>query len=156
MDTVEIITAITVALNTLWIIWSSWQKNKPEVKKLELEGDSELVEAANANLAGAQISGQMLLSRINELKEDLEFEKRARKSDAEYLRRRLMEAEHEARDYRLWASKLAKQVIGAGLIPEPFISSMFDPEQENKKSSYSAEQIDTQQKKEQADVDRKN
>ena len=128
MDWLEIITILTAVANTAWIIWSSWKKNKPEVKKLELEGDSEIVEAANANLEGAKISGEMLLSRINELKADLESEKQLRKADADYFRRRLVESDREARDYRTWAAKLAKQVIESGRIPAPFIPSLHDSE----------------------------
>jgi len=128
VDWKEIVTTLIAIANTAWIIWSSYKKNKPEVKKLELETDSELVEAANANLEGAKISGEMLLSRINELKADLESEKQLRKADAEYFRRRLTESEREARDYRVWAAKLAKQVIEAGRIPAAFIPSINESE----------------------------
>lgn len=125
---VNIITTLIAVANAAWIIYSSWKKNKPEVKKLEAEGDSEIVEAANANLEGAKISGEMLLSRINELKADLDAEKQLRKADAEYFSRRLKEAEREARDYRVWAAKLARQVIESGKIPEAFTPFTQDTE----------------------------
>lgn len=120
MNWLETITTLVAITNSIWIIWSSWKKNKPEVKKLEADVDSEIVEAAVNSLEGAKISGEMLLNRINELKIDLETEKASRKSDADYFRRRLRESDKEARDYRIWAARLAKQVIEAGKIPVSF------------------------------------
>lgn len=117
----------------------SWKKNKPEIKKLEMEGDSELVEAANTSLEGAKISAAILLDRINELRQELNDEKtdrkeefnrerQARNDDAEYFRRRIKELDREARDYRLWAAQLVKQVVEAGKIPIPFTPSISDSE----------------------------
>ena len=128
IDWIAVTTSVITAINAGWIIYSSWKKNKPEVKKLEADADSEIVEAANANLEGAKISGEMLLSRINELKADLDAEKKLRKADAEYFRRRLAECSREAADYRIWSAKLAKQVIEAGKIPASFVPSTGESE----------------------------
>jgi polyhydroxyalkanoate synthesis regulator phasin len=132
-------TILLAIFNAGQIVYFAWKKLKPEVKKLEIEGDSELVEAANMNLEGAKTSAQMLLDRINELKQELkeeredrkrEFEKerKARNDDAEYFRRRIKELDREAKDYRIWAAKLAKQVIEAGKIPAAFVPSLNDSE----------------------------
>lgn len=122
----EIVALLVTLANALSIIYFSWKRNKPEVKKLEAESDSEVVEAAERSLKGAEISGNMLIQRINELKSELDDEKKARKTDAEYFRRRIKEIDREARDYRLWAAKLAKQVIEAGKVPVAFVPSMND------------------------------
>lgn len=129
----ELITILVTAANTLGILYIALKKWKPEVKKLEAEGekteaevDSEIVQAANVNLAGAEISSKMLIQRIAELREDLENEKKARRDDAAYFRRRFREAEREARDYRNWAAQLAKQVIELGKTPIPFSPSPLD------------------------------
>jgi hypothetical protein len=126
----EILTILITAANTLGILFIALKKWKPEVKKLEAEGDkteaevdSEIVAAANVNLAGAELSAKMLTQRIAELREDLENEKKARRDDAEYFRRRFRDAEREARDYRQWAARLAKQVIEAGKVPVAFVPS---------------------------------
>lgn len=124
----EIITALVAAANTAWIIWSSLKKNKPEIKKLENEAESEMVEAAEVNLQGAKLSGEILMARILELRADLETEKKTRREEAEYFKRRLKESEREARDYRLWAARLSKQLIEAHQIPAPFIPSASDSE----------------------------
>ena len=132
-----IITTIVTAINTLVIAYLAFKKGKPEVKKLEIEGDSEIVGAANLNLEGAKISAQMLLDRINELKGELDQERQARKlesdeaetkrrEDIEYFRRRIRDLERESRDYRSWAAKLVKQVVEAGKIPVPFVPSFGD------------------------------
>jgi uncharacterized protein involved in exopolysaccharide biosynthesis len=150
MSLTEILTALGVLANTVWIIYSSWKRNKPEVKKLEIEADSEIVDAANLNLEGAKISAQMLLDRINELKGELDTEKansrarieqlktsgaeeiarieKSRKTDADYFRRRIKDLERESRDYRSWAAKLVKQVVEAGKVPVPFVPSFGESE----------------------------
>lgn len=117
---------ILALINTIYLIYGAWKKLKPEVKKMELEADSEIADAANVNLAGAKMSGEMLMQRINELKDDLNSEKKARKEDIEYFKRRLKEIDREARDYRMWSARLAKQVIEAGKVPVPFISTSGD------------------------------
>lgn len=159
-----VITLILSLINGLSIVYFAWKKNKPEVKKLEVESESEIVEAAERNLESAKISNQMLIDRINELKKDLEDEKQtrrdeleaqrismqskidaeteARRKESEYLRRRLKEAEREARDYRSWAANLAKQVVRAGQIPTPFIPSSL----EDSDPSLAAMSKETQQK----------
>lgn len=136
MDWLEILTILTAAANTIWILYSSWQKNKPEIKKLENEADradaevdTELANAAQILGQGAKVSVEVLLASIVQLRADLENEKKSRKDDREYFQRRFKEAEREARDYRIWAAKLAKQVIEAGKIPVPFVPSMTDTEQ---------------------------
>ena len=84
------------------------------------------MEAAHTNMEGAVLSNSMLMNRIDELQKDLGIEKKARRDDADYFRRRIKDIEKEARDYRLWAARLAKQVIEAGKMPTPFISSLYD------------------------------
>jgi len=119
------------------MVYSAYKKHKPEIKKIEVEVDSEIVDAANLNLEGAKVSAQMLLDRINELKVDLEAEKKSRKEeqetnerirrdDIEYFRRRIKDLERESRDYRSWAAKLVKQVVESGQIPVPFLPSTSD------------------------------
>lgn len=125
-EIIAIISSLVAGVNTIVLLYFTSKKNKPEVKKLEVEGESEIVDAAHVNLEGAQISQQMLVSRIDELKRDLESEKKARQEDAIYFKRRIKEIDREARDYRLWAARLAKQVIEAGKVPVPFISSLND------------------------------
>lgn len=125
-ELVLLLGGIAGTLNIIWVVYSSLKKLKPEIKKLEADEDRELVEAANINVEGARISGQILLDRINEIKGDLEKEKAARKEDAEYCKRRIKELERESRDYRSWAAKLVKQVVEAGKIPVPFVPSFTD------------------------------
>lgn len=147
-DFVTILAAIGTLLNTLGILYFSFRKNKKEVKRLDAEAESEIVDAANLNLEGARVSVQILLDRINELKEEnereaaelkeaLEMEKntrikelaqerKAREDDARYFRRRIKDLEREYRDYRSWAAKLVKQVVEAGRIPVPFEPSISD------------------------------
>lgn len=144
-ELVTLIGGIIALINAASLVYFAWKKNKPEVKKIENEADSEIVDAANLNLEGAKISAQMLLDRINELKGELEAEKTARrdglalaektrkeeisnlekirKEDNEYFRRRIKDLERESRDYRSWAAKLVKQVVEAGKIPVPFVPS---------------------------------
>ena len=125
-EILALITAISAFANIAVVAFQSWRKLKPEVKKLEAEGDSEVVEAANTNLEGAKISQQMLKERVDDLRKEIEEVKQKRKEDADYFRRRLRDVEKEARDYRTWAARLSKQVIEAGKIPVPFISSLND------------------------------
>jgi hypothetical protein len=76
-ELIIIVSGILAAINSAMLIYAAWKRLKPEVKKLEMEGDSELVEAANISLEGAKTSANMLLDRINELKMELEQEKPA-------------------------------------------------------------------------------
>ena len=139
MSLTEILTAIGVLANTGWIIYSSWKKNKPEVKKLEVEADSEIVESANLNLEGAGIAQGLLLARITELTARIEdnrkdYEARMAKieetrlKDLEYFRRRIKDLERESRDYRSWAARLVRQVVDAKLVPVQFVPSFGDSE----------------------------
>lgn len=116
--------------------YKAWKELRPGIKKIEAdtektdaEVESELSHAAQVTAEGATVSGKLLMDRIRELREDLENEKKARREDAAYFRRRFREAEKEARDYRLWAAQLAKQVIEAGKIPVPFSASPTESEQ---------------------------
>ena len=135
MDLLETLTILVAIANSVWILWSSWKKNKHEVKKLEHESEktdaeveTEFANAAQILGQGAKISVEVLLGSIVQLRADIENEKKARKDDAEYFKRRFREAEREARDYRAWAAKLARQVIEAGKIPAPFLPSMMESE----------------------------
>ncbi len=119
-----LITAIVTAANTLALSWVILYKGKREGKKIETEEKSELISASNLNLEGAEVSTKLLLSRIEELKQDIENEKKARQEDRVYFNRRIREIDKELGDYRLYAARLAKQVIEAGKIPVPFISSL--------------------------------
>lgn len=136
---VNLFGAIIAAINTGFLLYFAWKKLKPEVKKIDAEVGSEIVDAANLNLEGAKVSALMLLDRINELRKELDEEKKNRKEeqeqneksrreDVEYFRRRIKDLERESRDYRSWAAKLAKQVVEAGQIPAPFIPSTNDSE----------------------------
>lgn len=78
-----LISAILAVASTAVTLYLSLKRFKPEVKKLEVEVDSELVEASNLNLEGAKISAQMLLDRINELKGELDAEKKYRRESLE-------------------------------------------------------------------------
>lgn len=142
-ELILILSGIVGVINTVMLIYAGWKRLKPEVKKLENETEMQEAEVARLNLQSAEISTQMLINRINELKTELEAERSARKRelaeqkesmqtklDAEiearrkegvYLRRRIKEAEREARDYRLWAAKLVKQVVESNKIPVPFV-----------------------------------
>ena len=156
LDVTTLVNILIGLLNAAFLLYAGLKKLKPEVKKLETEGDSDIVdmavEAAERNLAGAKISNEMLVQRIDDLKIEVETERRlrkeeleaerqaralelqaerdARKKEGEYLRRRIRDAEREARDYRSWAAKLVKQIVDAGKIPATFVpSSMEDSEQ---------------------------
>lgn len=122
----ELISAVFAGVNILAIIWFTWKKNKGEVKKLDVDSDSEIVDAAQTNLEGAKLVTTMLKEQIDELRKELENEKKARREDAEYFKRRIKEIEQELQDYRLYAARLAKQVIESGDIPAPLISSNGD------------------------------
>lgn len=132
----ELLVIIATAGNTFWTVYKAWKELRPGIKKIEsdtektdAETDSEIANAAEVIARGTTVSSQVLVERIRELREDLENEKKARREDAAYFRRRFREAEKDARDLRNWAARLAKQVIEAGKIPEPFIISPSDSEQ---------------------------
>lgn len=117
--------------NTVWLVYKSWKELRPNLKKLDVENEktdaeieSEIANAAETTAKGASVSSELLMQRIRELREDLENEKKARREDAAYFRRRFREAERDARDYRNWAAGLSKQVIEAGKIPIPFVPSV--------------------------------
>ena len=116
-EMVAVVTAIAAFINVALITWQAWKKGKPELKKLNAEGESEIAEAAHSSLEASEISTKMLMTRIEELKKDIENEKKARKEDRAYFSRRITELDKELRDYRLWASRLVKQVIDSGNIP---------------------------------------
>lgn len=146
MDLATLINILLGAVNGIALLYVTLKKLKPEVKKLDAEGEQERVETDNLSLEGAKISSQILIDRVNELKQDLEDEKRtrlselvqeremrnsqinaereSRRKEVEFLRKRVREAEREARDYRLWAAKLVKQVVEAGKIPVAFLPTM--------------------------------
>lgn len=142
------VSGIIAAINAAMIAIAAWKKLKPEVKKLENETEMQEAEVAQLNLKSAEISTQMLINRVNELKEELEEERatrkreleeqrlsmqtkldaeiEARRKETEYLRRRIKEADREARDYRLWAAKLVKQVVESGKVPHPFVPTSLE------------------------------
>jgi hypothetical protein len=133
---IEFLIGLATVANTFWITYKAWKELRPGIKKIEVETEktdaeieSELSHAAQVTAEGATVSSKLLMDRIKELREDLENEKRARREDAAYFRRRFREAEKEARDYRLWAAKLVKQVVEAGKIPAEFVMSPADSEQ---------------------------
>lgn len=142
-ELVELLIGLATVGNTVWITYKAWKELRPGIKKIEAdtektdaEIESELAAAAQTTAQGATVSSQLLMQRITELrqdlnnaKEDLENEKRARREDAAYFRRRFREAEREARDWRNYAARLAKQVIQVGAIPEQFMPSAGDSEE---------------------------
>jgi hypothetical protein len=123
-ELIALITSATALVNVGAIAWQAWRKNKPEVKKLEAEGESEIAEANKTSLEASEISTKMLMNRIEELKLAIETEKELRKQDRTYFARRIREMDRELHDYRQWAAQLAKQVIEAGKTPAPFIPSI--------------------------------
>lgn len=133
---IELLVILGTALNTFWLTYKAWKELRPGLKKIEAdtektdaEVESELASAAETTAKGATVSSQLLMERIRELREDLENEKKARREDAAYFRRRFREAEKESRDYRNWAAQLAQQVIKLGGIPTTFTPSVTDSEQ---------------------------
>lgn len=128
-------------INGIFLAYTAWKKFKPELKQMDAQGDIDV-------LKGAEISNQMLVDRINEMKAqrdadivnwkaelqqerearkaELAAEKEARRVEVERLRWRMKEAEREARDYRSWAAKLVKQVVDAGREPAAFVPSLAE------------------------------
>ena len=132
-DIKDLLTIVFTAANSIGLILLAIRRLAPEMlkirketEKIESEEDNEVAETSKVTIEGAKISTEMLMQRIEELKDDLEKEKIARKEDTAYLRRRLRDSERESRDYRAWAAGLVKQVILAGQIPVPFIPSTGD------------------------------
>jgi HPt (histidine-containing phosphotransfer) domain-containing protein len=123
-EMVALVTALAAFINVGAILWDKIKKTKPEVKKLEAEGESEIVEAAHTNLEASEISTKQLMNRIEELKVAIDAEKELRRQDRLYFARRIRELDRELHDYRNWAAQLAKQVIAAGGKPEPFTLSL--------------------------------
>lgn len=131
----ELLVVIATTGNTFWLTYKAWKELRPGIKKTEAETDkveaeteAELYTGAQVIAEGATVSGKLLMDRIRELREDLENEKKARREDAAYFRRRFREAEKESRDYRNWAATLAQQVIKLGGIPAPFTPTLGDSE----------------------------
>lgn len=131
----ELFVVIATAGNTFWLTYKAWKELRPGLKKIEVETDkieaeteSELYTGAQVIAEGATVSGKLLMDRIRELREDLENEKKARREDAAYFRRRFREAEKETRDWRNYAAGLAKQVIQLGGIPISFTPSLGESE----------------------------
>lgn len=136
----ELISAIFAAINIVGIIWFTLTKNKGEVKKLEAQGDSEIVDAAQVNLQGAKLVTTMLKEQIDDLRRELEHEKVKREEETERFERRIKEIEAQLRSYMNYASRLAAQVIEAGKIPEPLILEIGE-------SDSLLDDLDQQQKK---------
>lgn len=124
-------------MNTLAVIYILLYKGKREGRQIEIASQSEIVEAAERNLKSAEISNQMLIDRINDLKSELDAERdarqaevqaerEARQKEVEYLRRRLAEYDREVRDLKNWAAQLMKQVLEAGKIPAAYLPSLED------------------------------
>lgn len=146
-----IFTTLLVLINSAQVIIAAWRKLKPEVKKLDAEAEAEQAETQNRILAGAKISNEILVNRINEFKTmlederaarkrdleieraartaELDAEKAARKKETDYLRQKFNEADREARDYRRWAARLVRQVVEAGREPVAFIPTPPDDSQ---------------------------
>ena len=154
MDWMTIVNLVIGAINAGFVIYAGWKKLKPEVKKLETENEADNVETANINLEGARLSAEILKGRIDELRQDLENEKRARKDDIEYFKRRVKEIDRELRDYRMWAARLAKQVIESGKEPVPFISSLS--ESDPLMMSITKEQVELEKAKQKRQEELKN
>jgi hypothetical protein len=123
-ELVALITALAAFINVGAILWDKLKKTKPEVKKIEAEGESEIVEAAHTNLEASEISTKQLMNRIEELKVAIDAEKELRRQDRVYFNRRIRELDRELHDYRQWAAQLAKQVIESGKTPATFIPSI--------------------------------
>lgn len=141
MEPLNLLAGLLSAVNAAFLIYSALKKLRPEIKKMDSEIDLDVLE-------GAAKSQQMLIDRINDLqtqlnaerearklelaqerearKLELQAEKDARRKESEYLRRRIKDAEREARDYRQWAARLVKQVVEAGKVPAAFIPTPSD------------------------------
>lgn len=157
------ISGILGLVNTAMIGWAAWKKLKPEVKKMEAEEESENVQTANLNLEGAGNVVKLLRETVEQLKldlaaerqarqEEIEKEKQARQQDRIYFTRRIKEIDREARDYRLWAARLAKQVIEAGKEPVPFISSLEESDPMLMSISKEQEELSKLKSKRQEDI----
>lgn len=134
-ELIELLAILATIGNTVWLTYKAWKELRPSLKKTEAETDkveaeteSELYTGAQVIAEGATVSGKLLMDRIRELREDLENEKKARREDAAYFRRRFREAEKETRDWRNYAAGLAKQVIQLGGIPISFTPSLGESE----------------------------
>lgn len=119
-------------INAAILAYQAWKKFKPEMKKMDAEGDLDVLE-------GAEVSQNMLVNRVNELKQQIEDERKAWKSaldeerearrrGEQYLRQRIAEAEGEAKAYRRWSAQLVKQVVEAGKVPAAFVPFTGDSE----------------------------
>jgi hypothetical protein len=123
-ELIALVTAVAAFINVGAIAWQAWKKTKPEAKKLEAEGESELADAAKTSLESSEISSKLLMNRIEELKVAIDAEKELRKQDRIYFNRRIRELDRELHDYRNWAAQLAKQVIESGKKPAEFVLSL--------------------------------
>jgi hypothetical protein len=123
-ELIALITAIAALTNIGAIAWQAWKKTKPEIRKIEAEGESELSDANKATAEASQINSNLLMNRIEELKVAIDAEKEMRKQDRIYFNRRIRELDRELHDYRNWAAQLAKQVIELKGTPSPFVLSL--------------------------------
>ncbi len=143
MNTSELVALFISVFNALIAAYVLLYKSKREGRKLEVDSESELIERT---LKSAELSNQMLIERIEELKKELEEEKEARKAEFEQeraerdaaiaaerearkkevdrLRIKLNDSERENRDLRKWSAQLVRQLVeDAKLVPVPYIPS---------------------------------
>ena len=146
------LSGLLAIINACILAYAAWKKLKPEIKKMDSETDLDVLEGAaksqqmlidRINDLQMQLTAERDVrqselqqernARLADLKAEkearlaeLKAEKEARRKESDYLRRRIKEAEREARDYRLWAAKLVKQVVESGKIPAAFIPSLAE------------------------------
>lgn len=89
-------------LNFLLLTWQAVKRLPREVDKMRAEKMESLSEAAESNMQGAQISNELLMLRIAELKK-------------------------ENRDRMNHIAQLEKQLMEAGITPVKFVPSDSDP-----------------------------
>jgi hypothetical protein len=69
--TLELLAVTVLSLaNILLLIYQTLKKVPSEVRKMDAERVESITEAAESNMQGAQISNELLLARIHELKKD--------------------------------------------------------------------------------------
>lgn len=122
--TLAILATILSSINAIAMILLAWKKLGPDLLKTQAESDKLHAEAGESNVAGAKISGEMLMDRISELRVELGKEREARMKDKQYFRRRIYELDLELKDTRDWARRLSGQVVKLGETPVPFIPTI--------------------------------
>ncbi len=113
---ITIVGAIISTLGGLAAIYGNLYKLKPESKKLESEGESEIADAAASIANGAKVSNDMLLARLIEM-EKREKDRDMREAD---LLNKVQHLEASLADWQDWANRLVHQLRSLRHEPVPF------------------------------------